>query len=374
MTRDQMIRRLARWCAVPSHAGAPAGQRRMATELARAFAKVAASVRCEPVGPAGLDVVRAWSPARTGRPVLLVGHYDTVPHDGEHPAPSVVIEDDRLIARGSADMKGGLVVMLSALTRLEGNPSGAPPWEVIIVPDEEIGTPWSRTVLADSARRACVALVMEPATPTGGLVRARKGVGTIALKIVGHAAHAGRNPEEGRSAIAAIAELVAVVEGAADPVAGTFVSVTTICGGSAANVVPGAARAQIDVRVDSEREASRVLIEIETQTSALARRRGVDASLVGALHRPPKPVDAGTQALFNLYRTGALTRGIDVGWTDVGGASDANLLAQAGIPVLDGLGVRGGDIHGAREYALLDSLPERATLLEALLRGVAVTH
>lgn len=346
----------------------------MATELARALAKVAGSVRCEPVGPAGLDVVRAWSPTRQGRPVLLVGHYDTVPHDGENPAPSVVIEDNRLVARGSADMKGGLVVTLSALTRLEANPSGAPPWEVIIVPDEEIGTPWSRTVLSESARRAGAALVMEPATPTGGLVRARKGVGTIALKIVGHAAHAGRNPEEGRSAIAAIAELVGVVEGAADPVAGTFVSVTTICGGSAANVVPSAARAQIDIRVDSEREASRVLTEIETQASAVARRRGVEASLEGVLHRPPKPVDSATQALFDLYRAGALRHGIDVGWTDVGGASDANLLAQAGIPVLDGLGVRGGDIHGGREYAVLESLPERASLLEALLRGVAVGH
>ena len=371
MTQDEMTDCLVSWCAIPSHAGATAGQAQMVNELSHSFGRLADGVRREPVGPGSIDVFRAWSPTRAGQTVLLVGHYDTVPHDGGADEPSVVIDGDRLIARGSADMKGGLVVMLEALGLVERQSRRAPAWEVMIVPDEEIGSPWSRDLLLEAAGRCGVALVLEPAPPSGGLVRGRKGAGTLEVEIIGRAAHAGRNPQEGRSAIAALAEMIVAIEATEDPALGTQVNVTTVEGGSAPNVVPGAACAQVDVRADHPNEATRVIAELEARTREIAFRRGVDVSLTGGMNRPPKPVDAATEALFGLYRDGAAKRGVDIGWEDVGGASDANLIAPAGIPILDGLGVRGGDLHGHGEYAVIDSLPERAGLLADLLMTLA---
>jgi glutamate carboxypeptidase len=277
----------------------------------------------------------------------------------------------RIVARGSADMKGGLVVMVEALTRVEAG--GSPPsWHVVMVPDEEIGTPWSRTILREAADQSTVALVFEPATANGGLVRRRKGVGTIAITIAGRAAHAGRNPWEGRSAIAAMADLIPRIDALGNRAAGTYVNVTTATAGSAANVIAATARLQVDVRVDSASESERVLAGIGDAARTVGTDRGVEVMVTGGLHRPAMVANPAADALVELYRTAAAVRGLEISWTDVGGGSDANLIAQAGIPVLDGLGVVGGDLHGPDEYALIDSLDERADLTRDLLAAIPV--
>jgi len=368
-----MSDRLARWCAIPSHAADPAGQQRMADELAEAFARLGARVEREPVGPGGLTVLRARSPERPGRPVLLVGHYDTVPHDGPEPQPEVIIDGARLRARGAADMKGGLVVMTAALALVESTAMGSPPpWEAIVVPDEEIGTPWSRVALATAAEGAAAALVFEPSLPDGRIVRARKGVGTVTIGVTGRAAHAGRSPEAGRSAIAALAEIVGRVEALADGPRGTTVAVTTIGGGSAANVVPAEARAQVDVRVERQSESARVLAAIERVSQEIGRRRAVAISVGGGVHRPPRPVDPATRGIFEAYRSAGRAMGVEIDWADVGGGSDANLLPAA-VPVLDGLGVVGGGLHAPDEYAELPSLPLRAALAASLMGRIDCT-
>jgi glutamate carboxypeptidase len=360
---------LARWCAIPSHAGDPAGRRRMADELARAFGGLGRA-SLEPVGPESDPLVRVRSPARPGGRVLLVGHYDTVPNDGGGPTPAVAVAGDRILARGAADMKGGLVVVLEALRLLEDGPGAAPAWEVVVVPDEEIGTPWSRGSLADAARGAAAALVFEPALPDGRIVRARKGVGTLRLEVVGRPAHAGRDPHRGRSAVAALAELVGRVEACGDPATGTVVTVTTIAGGSAPNVVPGSAAADVDVRVDAAPEAERVLAAIGSAAREVAAARGVAIESHGGVHRPPLIPTPAAEELFRAYRDGARALGVAVDWADVGGGSDANLLAHAGPPVLDGLGPVGGGLHSPDEYALIPSLDERAALAAALMRAL----
>lgn len=361
---------LARWCAIPSHAGDPEGTRRMARELTAAFAEVGATA-LEPVGPGGEPIVLARSPERPGRRVLLVGHYDTVPHDGPGRDPAVAVEGDRIAARGAADMKGGLVVMLEALRTLEAGPAPAPAWEALIVPDEEIGTPWSRVRLLEAAHRVAAALVFEPALAGGRVARARKGVGTLTLDVAGRAAHAGREPHLGRSAVAALAELVGRVEALADPAAGTTVTVTSVAGGSAPNVVPSAATARVDLRADSDREAARVVAGARAAAAEVAARREVAIEVGGGVHRPPKPVDAASEALFEAYRAAGQRVGVAIDWADAGGASDANLLAAAGVPVLDGLGAVGGGLHAPGEYALIASLDERAALAAALMAGLA---
>lgn len=366
---DRLTDELVRWCAIPTHEDAPEGQRRMADALVDALEPVMTTTACVPVGPAHLPVVHAASFRPGERPVLLVGHYDTVPHDGDASEPTCTIRDGRLYARGAADMKGGLVVLVEAIRRAAAL-ERCPPVEVVIVPDEEIGTPWSRRLLMDAAHRARVALVMEPATVDGGLVRRRKGVGTVAVDITGRAAHAGRNPSEGRSAIAAMAAIVAAVDALGDDAAGTTVNVTTVTGGSAANVIAAHAHMQVDVRVETIAEGARVTAAIAAITERVARSHDVSAQVTGGMHRPPMPRSAVADGLVASYRTTAAARGLDISWTDVGGGSDANLVAQAAIPVLDGLGVCGGDLHGPSEFADLASLCERAELLAELLMSL----
>ncbi len=342
----------------------------MAAALAEGFAEVGA-VTLEPAGPAPGPTVRVRSARDDGPRLLMVGHYDTVPHDGAGADPEVAVTADRVVARGAADMKGGLVVMLHALRLIGRHAPGAGPWEVVAVPDEELGTPWSRAVLRDAAAGARAALVFEPALPDGRLVRARKGVGTVTIEVAGRPAHAGRDPERGRSAIAAIADLVGHVEALADPRAGTTVAATTVAGGSAPNVIPGAARAQIDVRAERAAESRRVMDAVRTLARSVERSRGVTIAVSGGVHRPPKPVDSGTEELFAVYRGCAARIGISLDWTDVGGGSDANILAETGLATLDGLGVVGGELHGPGEYALIESLAERAALTALALQRLS---
>lgn len=365
----ELVDLLARWCRIPSHADNRDGLMAMADELIAVLTPIAGRVAVHPVGPHLLPVVQAWSPPRSTPSVLLAGHFDTVPHDGAETTPDVRMVNGRIVARGTADMKGGLVVMVEALGRVEAD--GTPPsWHVVIVPDEEIGTPWSRAILRDAAERATVALVFEPATADGGLVRRRKGVGTVAIAITGRAAHAGRNPWEGRSALAAMADLIPRVEGLANREVGTYVNVTTASGGSAANVIAAAARLQVDVRVDSAAESERVLAGIDDAARSVGTDRSVDIQVSGGLHRPAMVASPTASALVERYRAAAAAHGLEISWTDVGGGSDANLIAQAGIPVLDGLGVVGGDLHGPAEYALIDSIDERAGLTRDLLAAI----
>ncbi len=363
---DRLVALLRSWCEIASDRTTPTGLEVMADQLAAALTPIAGDVRRESVGPAGLPLVRARSVERPGGRVLLVGHLDTVPHDGPGSTPLTRVERGRLFGRGAADMKGGLVVMVEALARAEAR-GQAPPWEVMIVPDEEIGTPWSADALFAAAGEARVALVLEPATADGGLVRRRKGVGTIRVQFAGRAAHAGRNPQEGRSAIAAMAALVAPAEQLADVSAGTFVNVTMASGGTATNVIAARAGIEIDVRVDTSAEADRVRAGVAALAEQVAATHGVAVEVAGGLHRPPMPVHDGSERLFTSYRDIVRAGGDDVTWHDVGGGSDANLVAQAGIPVLDGLGVRGGDLHGPNEFAEIASIEQRAEALCRLL-------
>jgi glutamate carboxypeptidase len=261
--------------------------------------------------------------------------------------------------------------MLGALRALEAAPAGAPAWEVVVVPDEEIGTPWSRERLLDAARGAAAALVFEPALPDGRIVRARRGAGTLSLKVAGRAAHAGRDPERGRSAVAALAEMVGRVEACADPAAGTDVTVTTIAGGSAGNVVPAGAVATVDLRASSGAGADRVVAAVREAAREVGARREVSIEVRGGLDRPPMTVGAGAEALFSAYREAGRELGVTLDWADAGGASDGNLVAAAGPPVLDGLGAVGGGLHAPDEYALVASLTERSALAAALMAGLA---
>jgi glutamate carboxypeptidase len=367
---EAMRDRLIGWCAIGSGSDDPDGLRAMLAALRRDFAGLPAAVSEVPCGPTGSALVLRCRPQAPVQ-ALLVGHYDTVYGPG-HPFRTPVLRDPQtLVGPGVLDMKGGLVVMLAALEELEAAPGREGiGWEMLITPDEEIGSPHSAPLLWEAAGRHDLALVFEPAQAGGALVRGRLGTGVVSVTARGRAAHAGRNPGDGRNAIVALAELLAAVPAVAEEL-GVLLNVGSVRGGGPANVVADRAEAEIDIRVRRAGEERQAVDRLMALAAAIGRRREVALDVAAVLNRPPREVDARDERLFDAYRACARALGVELDWRDVGGASDGNLLAAAGLPCLDGIGVRGGQAHSSEEFCELASLPERAAIAGLLLRRLA---
>ncbi|MFN8123285.1 MAG: M20/M25/M40 family metallo-hydrolase [Thermoleophilia bacterium] len=359
---------LAAWARQPSGSGDPEGLAAMAgLVLGRAAALGGTPDLVDlPGGGAAVRVTRRWdAPFR----VLLVGHHDTV-HGPAFPGPPVETRDGGVLTGpGVADMKGGILVMLAALAGLEA--SAAAPglgWRLLLTPDEELGAPRSRDLLVAEAAEADAGLVFEPAPAGGGVVVARRGRRVLEVEARGRAAHAGRDPSSGRNAVTALAEVVLAAEALADPDAGTDVTVGTFSGGSAVNVVPDAALAAIDVRSGSEEALEAVQARIAEAAAVLGAHREVAVTVRCAVGCPPMPGGDRTAALAARY---ARAHGDGAEPRAVGGVSDANHLAGAGLPVLDGLGPLGGGLHGMDEWVDTGSIAHRAAAAAAFLEGLA---
>jgi glutamate carboxypeptidase len=272
------------------------------------------------------------------------------------------IEDGVVNGPGVADMKGGLAVILAALKAVERSP-GADRlgYEVVINSDEEVGSLSSAPLLAQAARGKRAALTYEPAAlPDGTLAGARPGSGNFAIVVHGRSAHAGRNPEDGRNALLAAADLALRL--AALKRDGLSVNPSRIEGGSPSNVVPDLAILRINLRPrtpDLEAAAKR---EIEDAIAAVAAERDVKIDVSGGFGRPPKPLTPEAEALFALVKQAGADLGQTIAWQPSGGVCDGNNIAACGVPVVDTMGVRGGNIHSMEEYLITDSLGERAAL------------
>jgi glutamate carboxypeptidase len=318
----------------------------------------------------GGDHLLARFPGPSDRkPALLLGHYDTVWPRGTIDRLPFRVEGDRAYGPGIFDMKAGLTIIAHVLEHVVSRmPVPRPIW-VVFTSDEEIGSPTSRPLIEDLARQCAYVLVLEPALADGRLKTARKGVGRFRLEVEGKAAHSGVAPEDGRSAIVELAHQVLRIQDWQDLAAGTTLNVGVIQGGTTANVVPARASAEIDVRVSSQAEAERI-------TRALASlspvTRGVRVAVSGCFTRPPMERSPAIGALFEQARQIGRTLGLDLTEGSTGGGSDANFTAALGVPTLDGLGARGGGAHADDEHILIDSLPERAALLAALLLELQV--
>jgi glutamate carboxypeptidase len=307
------------------------------------------------------------------RPALVVGHFDTVwPRGTIARLPFHVDDDGRAFGPGVLDMKAGLVVLLAVMDVLRQRAGGFPrPIWVLLTSDEELGSPTSRGLVENIARRASYVLVLEPALADGGLKTSRKGVGRYRLEVEGKAAHSGVAPEDGRSAIIELAHQVLRINDLQVAAAGTTINVGVISGGTTANVVPARASAEIDARVASKAEAARV----DTALHALSPvTPDVRLAVTGAFTRPPMERTAAAAGLFEQARRLAALPELGLALTEgsTGGASDGNFTAALGVPTLDGLGARGGGAHADDEHIILASLPERAALLYSLLLGLTV--
>jgi glutamate carboxypeptidase len=329
---------------------------------------------CDRLRERGVDAERLPCPPRgdallarigdTAGGTLLLGHLDTVWPAGTLAARPWRVEGGRASGPGAFDMKAGIAVAMAVLVALAEGPS-PPPVTLLLVPDEETGSRHSRELTVRVARRHRQVLVLEPSL--GGAAKvARKGCGVFRVRFQGRAAHAGLEPERGASALLELARFVTGLEELASAEAGTTLVAGRARAGSAVNVVPETAEVEIDARTWGRDEMARV-------TAALRGYRPSDPRVAveveGGFDRPPLEPTPASQALFERARRLAAGIGFELGQARVGGASDGNFTAHAGLPTLDGLGPLGGGAHAGDEHVLVADLPRRAALVAALCRS-----
>lgn len=304
--------------------------------------------------------------------VFLCGHLDTV-FGIEHPFQSAQLSgDDRMRGPGVADLKGGLLAMFLALSALEQSPQRERiGWEVLFNPDEEIGSQGSAPLLAEAARRNHFGLVYEPAYADGGLASERKGSGNFDIVVCGRAAHAGRNPEDGRNAIAAAAALATELHGINGRREGLTLNVGYVHGGGPLNIVPERCVLKFNVRTSRHEDEAWLLDAVQKLIDIAAKTEGYALELRGGFTRPPKPVSAGTARLQQLLSSCGEDLGLQLQFRPTGGCCDGNNLAAQGLANVDNLGVVGGEIHSDREWMRISSLAERGKLSAALLLKLA---
>jgi glutamate carboxypeptidase len=297
---------------------------------------------------------------------LLLNHMDTVFPIGSLSRMPFHEIDGKILGPGTEDMKGGIVIALTALAEMAASgQTPIRPITALFTSDEEIGSSTSQTLIETLACQSILVLVLEPAMPDGSIKTWRKGVGDLVVTVHGRAAHAGGDHEKGRNAIEELAHQVLAIQKLTDYDQGTTLNVGLIRGGTATNVVPEEATAEVDFRVIKHGEAERIISALHALRPELD---GTTIEVTGGLNRPPMPFTDSSRDTFEKARMIAANIGINLKASGTGGASDANFVAPLGIPVLDGLGAVGDGEHSEREFIFADSLPERARLLTAILR------
>jgi glutamate carboxypeptidase len=306
--------------------------------------------------------------AGTGPRILLIGHMDTVFEPGTAAARPFRVDDGRARGPGVSDMKGGLLAGLTALAALDA--AGHRPTVTFVAnPDEEIGSPFSGPVIRGIARDHDAALVLECARANGDIVSARKGIADLVVTIHGRAAHAGVEPEKGRSAILAAARLVEALQALNGRWPTVTCNVGVIAGGTRPNVVPETCRLEVDLRAASGAEFDAATAAMTELLSTTAVPDTTAEHEVTASH-PPMEKSPATARLVALAVGMAGELGFELRDAATGGASDANTTASAGVPTLDGLGPIGGDDHAPPEWLDLESVVPRTTLLAGLISRV----
>lgn len=363
---------LIEWAEINSGSTNLAGLDRMRGALAHHFRQLpGAYVEHVPLQGTSAQILRILIRPQAAHQLLLSGHYDTV-YGAHHVFQRCAMEGDRLRGPGVADMKGGLVAMLAAVREfLAQDRSKALGFEILLTPDEETGSVASAPVLEDAARRhPGAALVFEPARGNGNLVRARKGTGVFTLTCHGRSAHAA-NPAQGRNAILALAEYLPQVAELGADLAGVTVNIASIRGGGTINIVPEFAEAEINVRTSRVADEAEVIGCLHALAEPINQREGYALKITGGFNRPPKEVTSVEEGLFAAWQGCARELGVTLGWQDVGGGSDGNLFATAGLPCLDGLGPVGDHYHSTDEYIVIPTLLERAAIAARFFNDVA---
>ncbi len=307
------------------------------------------------------------------RRVLLSGHLDTVYPENSAFQHIREVDSNTWNGPGVADLKGGLVVMVEALRAFESHPAASKiGWTVVLNTDEEVGSPSSTPLLHEQAKIHDFGLVYEPALADGRLAGARGGSANFDIVIHGKSAHVGREFEKGRSAIHVAAEVTGLLA-SLNQAEGVTINVGRIDGGGPVNQVADVAVVRMNVRVADFEKQEAIENDLRRLVAVLNRREGYSASLHGKFFSPPKPMTEPTTALFERVKQCGEQLGLEIQWssTPTGGVCDGNKLQAVGLPTVDTLGVRGGNLHSPDEFVLLDSLVERSQLSALLLVSLA---
>ncbi|MEP3655822.1 MAG: hydrolase [Litorimonas sp.] len=382
--QDAMLARTIGWSKVNTGSYNSAGLQAFAPMLAEAFAETEAVVELietkpiENVKPTGEiegfqsgPVLRATARPDAPNQVVLTGHYDTVFPDGTF-VDVTDLGGGKFNGPGLCDMKGGICVMLEALKALEAGPlKDHIGYRVVLTPDEEIGNHASNDAIMEAARQAHIGLTFEPCMEDGSFSGARKGSAVWDVIFKGRSAHAGREPEKGRSALMAAAEFALKIEALTDVREGTTFNIGSIDGGDAVNVVPALCVVRLGARAPDGPSADWAQGEVDRILNEVLERDGITAHTHGGFYRPPKPRNAAQEQLFGDVAETAKALGITINFVDTGGVCEGNNVFAAGTPNIDTLGVRGGRIHSAEEFMMADSLSERAGLATLILHRIA---
>lgn len=377
---DTMLREVQAWSAVNTGTANIEGLEKMAGVLADAFAILPGDIELvEPATvtaisaegreyekPHGKHMVLRVRPEAERR-FVLTGHMDTV-FPVDHPFQEVKwLDNETLNGPGTADMKGGLNVILHSLRTFETiGGSSRVGYDVMINSDEETGSLASRSLIEEVARGKYAALTYEPsALPDGTLAHSRGGTGNYSITITGRSAHAGRNPQDGRNAIVAASDLVLKIK--ALEAEDITVNPAKIEGGAANNVVPDLAILRFNIRPKSTDAMNRFDGDLDAILKTVEAEHEVGIHRHGGVTRPPKPVDDKAQRLFDLVKACGAELGQQIAWKSTGGVCDGNNIAATGVPVVDTMGVRGGAIHSPDEFMIVPSLRERAALSALVL-------
>ncbi|MCX6932126.1 MAG: hydrolase [Verrucomicrobia bacterium] len=372
---------LERWANINSGSGHAAGLARMADTLRADFSRAFPSATIDDIGtdapgfnPPGSRALRIRLRPAAPTQVFLCGHYDTVYEADDAFQVCRWLDATTLNGPGVADMKGGLVTILAALQAFEATPHAASVgWEVLLTPDEETGSHGTAHLFRAAARDHQFGFVFEPGRPNGNIIHSRKGTGGLVATCHGRAAHAAKVPNDGRSAILALAEFLLDAAKIPSEMPDVMVNVGNIRGGTAAtNVVPHFAESEIDIRITKIADSEPLLARFQALADRINTRDGIKLTLKGGFNRPPKECLPAEEAVFPEWQRAARDVGVpEFTWVHGGGGSDGNFLTAGGLPNLDGIGPIGDNLHSDREFCRVETIAPRAQIVALFLHRVA---
>ncbi len=366
--QEEMVQTIRELVEIESPSDNKPATDRIGSLLAEKFEALGGAAKLHHVRDFGDHVQINFSGRANAKPVLLLGHFDTVYPLGMLETMLCGIAGDRLHGPGVLDMKSGIALMLHAIEALHVWHDGLPrPVTVFLVSDEEVGSASSRKITEALAKESAAVLVLEPAAGLRGAVKtARRGVGEYKLKVKGVAAHAGLDPGKGHSAILELARQVLTISKLNDLRRGLSVNAGVIRGGTRTNVIAAEASVDLDVRIKSAKQAAGIDRKLR---SLKPFDKHCTLEMAGAINRLPMERTAGVAALYEKAQE--IAKHID--WklqeAAVGGGSDGNFTAGMGIPTLDGMGGVGEGAHAVHEFIVIPELPRRALLLAGMIES-----
>lgn len=312
--------------------------------------------------------LRAFGDSSRLKPILILGHTDTVHPRGSLKQRPWRVEANRAFGPGVFDMKANCALAIEVIRACFA--TGIRPQRPIILLltcDEETGSFTGRQLVEAEARKAHAVLVLEPPGSGGRTKTGRKGTGIFSIEVCGRAAHAGLEPEKGASAILELARQTERLHSYNGTAGGISVNVGVFHGGTVSNVVAAQAHADVDVRFNTVDEAARIESEI---LNLRPFDPWVQLTVKGGINRPPLERNEKVLALYEQAKAIARLLNFELGETQVGGASDGNFAAAVGAAVLDGLGIDGGGAHATHEHIIVDDIPRRGALLAGLIASL----